>query len=159
MAFNQTTKSNSATLIRKTGDGLLQWSRGVKPTTPGVYPSLKEGQLVRLDSTTGEVIACTVSTENSVGIVLVENNAANDNRVTILSCGSAIIRCGSTAAIAYGAYVKTIGMNTTIVPNRPNATSSGAGNAEFQHGIALTNATAANKELEVLILATPIYLT
>ena len=152
--FYQTNKSSANTFIRRVGEGVIQWSRGVKPTSPGVYPQLYNGQLVSLDATTGEVIPTPNATTASVGVVMVANSTLNDQRVPIMSQGTSVIRTSAAAALNYGVLVSTWDFNTTT--NLPKATAAATG--QWATGITLTNAALAADELEVLVFASPILL-
>ena len=154
MGFEQTAVSDVGTIISRKGDSNVQWSREVKETSPGVYPQLIEGQAVQLDITTGEIIAVGGADEVTLGFVIVPNSTLNGQRATIQTQGVAIIRCGSTAVIGFSQYVSSVGINTNLTPNRPNATAGSTG--LYAQGIALTEATAANQEIEVLLLASSI---
>lgn len=152
--FYQTNSSVKNTFARRLGESSMQWSKGVKPTSPGVYPQLVEGQTVQLDGTTGEIIAVGGADELVLGIVLVPNSDRNGQRVTVMTQGTSIIRCGSTAAINVGTYVSSVGINTTVTPNRPNVTEASTG--EYAVGIALEGASGANEEIQVLVLSSSV---
>lgn len=150
--FHQTNKSDPGAIIRRVGTAAVQWSKAVLLASG----SLEIGEFVTLDATTGEIKKKTAATEVTIGFVLVKNTPENDNRATVQLAGAAIITAGSTAAIGFAAYVSSIGVNTTVDPDRPNAVATATG--QFADGIALTDASGGDELLEVLVLASPVLL-
>lgn len=153
--FYQTNKSDAGTIVRREGKGSIQWSRGVKETAPSVYPQLHHGQMVALDTVTGEIIPVTADTDVIVGFVIVPNSDLNGQRATIQTQGVAIITCATKAgAVTAGAYVKVLEVNSNVTPNRPNSEIVAA--AGYAMGITLTAAAAINTLQEVLLLSSSI---
>lgn len=151
MGFNKTEKSGKGTFVTRLGEGAIQWSAFVKETSPGVYPQLVLGQLVSLDSASGEIIATPDAITPSIGSVMVVNDDRNGQKATVMLHAVATIRTASTGALGYGQYVTTQGVNTAgLLPT--NTAVAG----EYATGITLESSSAADEEVIVALLHVPV---
>lgn len=149
MSFNRTEKSGKGTFLTRLGEGAIQWSKVVKETSPGVYPQLVQGQLVTLDTTTGEIIPATNAADASIGTVLVVNNDRNGQKATVMLHAVATIRTLSSGGLGYGQFVNTLGVNSGLP-----VSSAVAG--EYATGITLQSSAGAGEEVIVALLHTPV---
>ena len=149
----QTNASAAGTFIRRMGDTVIQYSAFAKDLGGGTYDVFLAGEQVVLD-VNGEIIKRATADDRVFGTVLVPNSIVNEQRITVMTQGHSIVHMGSTAAIVTGDYITSVGVNTTVIPNRPNAVFTTVG--KHADGMALTTASGANEDIEVLVFTSSI---
>lgn len=150
----QTNVSAAKTIKRSLSEARVNLSFYVKATSPSVYPSFVEGEQVVLN-TDGTVSPRTAASQVSIGVVIVPNTLQNGHQVTVAMRGNIEAEFGATGgAIVAGTYITSVGINTSVTPNRPNAATTTTG--QYADGIALTGGSL-NTSVKVLVLAAPVY--